>query len=267
MPLDLLLVRHGESEGNDAARRWYKESDASGYRAMRGRHTAESRLTAQGVQQAQWAGRWLREEFPEPFGRLFVSDYYRALESAGLLGLEGPWHREPSIIECQWGGAIDYIPEEEAAFQTWLKRRAKEVELVKRNPFFYAPPSGESLAMVIYRLRGILDTLHRECSSGRVLAVVHGTVMQALQVILERIPPWEFKRRAHERTQPGSEFPNAAILHYTRKNPEDPGQTAPYLDWMRIIRAHANGAEVSPWRHIHRPKFTGAELLAVVENR
>ena len=59
LPLDLILVRHGQSEGN-AAKRLSEKSDHTAYtKEFRNRHSASLRLTDLGRKQAQTAGEWI----------------------------------------------------------------------------------------------------------------------------------------------------------------------------------------------------------------
>ena len=75
---ELVLVRHGESEGNVAYQR-SKMGDASMYSGeFLRRHSGQWRLTDQGIEQAEAAGAWLRAHYPEGFERLYVPNqpYY-----------------------------------------------------------------------------------------------------------------------------------------------------------------------------------------------
>lgn len=90
LPIDLVLLRHGQSEGN-LARQRSKDGDNSVFiEEFKNRHTAQYRLTAKGREQAKRAGAWLRKEFGDRrvrFDRYFVSEYTRAKETAALLAL------------------------------------------------------------------------------------------------------------------------------------------------------------------------------------
>ena len=99
---ELVLVRHGESEGNVAYQR-SKMGDASMYSGeFLRRHSGQWRLTDQGIEQAEAAGAWLRAHYPEGFERLYVSEYLRAKETAGHLNLPpGGASGEPN--KAHWG--------------------------------------------------------------------------------------------------------------------------------------------------------------------
>ena len=73
MPIDLVLVRHGESEGN-AARRSSIAGDNSVFtEEFCGRHSSRFRLTDRGREQARAAGTWLKEHLGPRFDRYLVS--------------------------------------------------------------------------------------------------------------------------------------------------------------------------------------------------
>jgi broad specificity phosphatase PhoE len=63
LPIDLVLVRHGQSEGN-AANRLSENGDNSVFSdEFRRRHSASFRLTERGRSQAVRAGKWIEQEF------------------------------------------------------------------------------------------------------------------------------------------------------------------------------------------------------------
>jgi broad specificity phosphatase PhoE len=84
LPIDLVLVRHGQSEGN-AAKRLSEAGDHSAFTsAFRERHSASFRLTDRGRKQAQRAGDVLRQEF--------VSNHIGSI-AASRPNMFGPWRR------------------------------------------------------------------------------------------------------------------------------------------------------------------------------
>lgn len=97
MPLDLILIRHGESEGNVAgapARKGDESHYSDDFVTTPGR---EWQLTETGQKQAKIVGRYLREaESPTAYPQLreeettsfYCSPYVRTRQTAGHLGLE-----------------------------------------------------------------------------------------------------------------------------------------------------------------------------------
>lgn len=87
LPIDLILVRHGESEGN-LANKASKSGDNSFFTPeFLNRHSRNFRLTDKGSLQAKRTGEWIQKNVPMPFDRFYVSDYIRAKETAYYLYL------------------------------------------------------------------------------------------------------------------------------------------------------------------------------------
>lgn len=98
MPIDLVLVRHGESEGNVALHHSRRGDDSPLSPEFLAQHSSRWRLSDRGRAQAEATGEWLRAQFPEGFGRHYTSEYVRAMETAGLLGLPGAeWYVSPYL--------------------------------------------------------------------------------------------------------------------------------------------------------------------------
>lgn len=260
MPIDLVLVRHGESEAN-AAKRRAQDGDASAYNAQfRNRHTRSFRLTARGRDQAAAAGQWLTREFLDGsvgFDRYITSEYVRAMETAGLLSLPGAvWFRHFYLTERDWGD-LELLPPAEREEKFGAALAMRDIE-----PFFWTPPNGESFATLCLRLDRVLYTLHRECSDKRVLIVCHGEVMWAFRVLLERMSQTRFKK-LHLSKDPDTRIDNCQVLHYTRRNPET-GELARYANWMRMVRPTQSPIWKQDWQTFVRPRYTNDELLKVV---
>src|SRR6185436_2831339 len=98
MPIDLVLVRHGQSEGNAAKRRSEAGDHSAFTEAFKNRHSSSFRLTKLGREQAHLAGKWLRAEFYDrgiAFDRCITSEYLRAVETAALLELpDAEWRTD-----------------------------------------------------------------------------------------------------------------------------------------------------------------------------
>ena len=68
-PLELVLVRHGQSEGNEAVAR-SQTGDLSAYTPeFKNKHSSTYRLTDKGIQQAKVAGQWIRDNIGDKFDR------------------------------------------------------------------------------------------------------------------------------------------------------------------------------------------------------
>ncbi|MFZ1987541.1 MAG: histidine phosphatase family protein [Minisyncoccia bacterium] len=260
LPIDLVLVRHGQSEGN-AAKRLSEAGDHSAFTdAFRGRHTASYRLTEKGREQAAKTGAFVLSEFLKNgvgFDRYIVSEYIRAMETAALLDLPNAlWFTDSYLTERDWGD-LDGCPENEREEKFGAALRRQETE-----PFFWRPPNGESFLQLSQRVDRVLDTLHRECSEKRVLIVCHGEVMRAFRVRLERMSQERFKEAVFS-NKSEDRIHNLEILHYSRKNPES-GMDAEYMGWLRRIRPTDDPIWDSGWQKIIRPRYSNEALLEVV---
>ena len=259
LPIDIVLVRHGQSEGNKA-KRLAESGDAEVYSdRFRQRHTASYRLTDLGRQQAIRTGKPLRES--GMFDRYCVSEYIRAKETALLLDLpDAQWYPDFLLCERNWGELDHYSPEErERRFGEVLARREHE-------PFFWSPPSGESFSGLCQRLRDVLGTWHRECSDKRIIVVCHGEVMWGFRVLLERMSQERF-RELHLSEASEHRIHNCQIIHYTRRDPKS-GRISKYANWMRMERpAESDSASVfdTRWKPITRKRYSNDDLRAEVE--
>lgn len=258
MPIDLVLVRHGQSEGNAAVHLSRQGDDSAFTEEFLSRHSGEWRLTDLGIKQAKAAGAWIHAHIGPMFDRYYVSDYIRARETAAHLGLpEATWYREFFLRERDQG-ELDVV--------SGAVRRARYAESLGRRgvqPFYWKPPNGESLADVCLRIDRVIQTLHRECADKRVIIVSHGEAMWALRTRLERISQEEWKRLEGSK-DPADRINNGQVIHYTRRDPAT-GEVAPYLNWVRFICPSRPEWSREAWAPIRRQTSTNEELLAEVE--
>jgi NAD+ kinase len=258
MPIDLVLVRHGESEGNAAKRRLERGEVGLYDEVLGGRHTRSYRLTDKGQAQATQAGHFIRTHMGH-FDRCIVSEYARAVETAGLLDIEGAhWYKDFYLTERDWGD-LDNCTEEARATKFVEALAMRDVE-----PFFWRPPNGEHMGALSLRLNRILHTLHRECSDKRVIMVCHGEVMWAFRVMLERMPQERY-RELHQSKDSADRINNCQLLHYTRRDPFT-NRLARHANWMRSIRPTSDPVELGEWTTITRPVYSNQELLESLEH-
>ncbi len=262
LPLDLVLIRHGESEGNLALRQ-YKSGETDNYSPeFLARHTRSFRLTEAGRAQAARAAAMVKAEFLEAWGgfdRCLVSEYARAMETAALLDIPGAqWYTTPYLAERDWGELDRSHPRErEGRLQTHM-------ELQHVEPYFWKPLNGESFNDLCLRVDRVLDTLHRECAKKRVVIVCHGEVMWAFRMRIERMPHTRFKE-LHLSKEPMDRLWNCQMIHYTRVDPST-GEVTNHANWMRTYRPTADPVYKSEWHAIIRPTYSNDELMQIVES-
>lgn len=258
LPIDLILIRHGQSEGNIAKRRSEAGDHSAFTDKFRDRHTADWRLTDLGRRQAKVAGVFVEQEFlaRNPIDRYMTSDYARARETAGCLGLrDARWFRDSYLSERSWGD-IESYPENEREEKFGEALRKQKIQ-----PFFWAPPNGETFNDLCMRVDRVLETLHRECADKRVLIVCHGEVMWAFRVRLERLSQEEFKQ-LHLSRKSADRIHNCQIFHYTRYDPRTKNLVK-NANWVRWARP-AENESWQPWTHIDRPMYSNEDLLREV---
>jgi len=259
MPLDLVLVRHGESEGNLAQQMSEAGDDSAFTPEFRARHSSQYRLTDLGRHQARVAGEWIRTNLGVQFNRYLTSEYVRAMETAALLDLPGAiWQAEFYLRERD-AGSLDSLASDEQ-----FRRFPEAMEERDRDSFYWRPPGGESLAEVCLRVDRVLDTLRRSPTPERVIAVCHGEVMRAFRVRIERVPQGGY-RELHAPSDPRDEFHNCQVLHYSRHEPGNPERLADHLAWMRSICPWDLSLSRNVWTPVNRPRYTDEELLAIAE--
>lgn len=258
LPIDLVLVRHGQSEAN-YAKRLSEEGDHEAMKKLLGRHTASYRLTDIGREQAAKTGQYIRERFGK-FDRYFTSEYVRALETAACLDLpDAEWKADFYMTERAWGD-LDSLHEDERR-----EKFATELDRQDIEPFFWKPPNGESLAEVCLRVDRILNTLARECSDKRVIIVCHGEVMWAFRIRLEQMSQIRFKELylANRLRQDEVRIKNCQILHYMRRYPASASLSRHYEHFQAIRPAEEQVIEF-PVASIKRPRYSNEELHKIV---
>lgn len=270
LPLDLFIVRHGESEGNRALRRFKKNSRGTLPPKFLNRHSAHFRLTDKGKKQCPVVGKWLKDWLKEKelahFDRHFVSTHVRALETAALLDLPGAeWEPDFQVHERD-NGLWGVIPDKK-----WQKRYERLFRLGQNHHFYTPMPDGESIANVCDRLPnfiGALNSNNEGTNKKRVIIVSHGDVMRALRVIFEGISPDHYHELIQE-NQCDFKFGNGQIIHYTRVDPISPAEpkSTNYdrFGWVRSINPWCPEFAGHDWKEIKRPRCSNAELLEMVE--
>ena len=204
-PTRLVLVRHGESEGNLADR------DARARGADRldlDVRDADIDLSPNGRRQADAVGQWLSGTDPSLRPDLVVSSpYRRAAETArrALGDLDVPVLHDERIRERDLG-AFDGLTGTgiRAAYPDEARRRGKV------GKFYYQPPSGESWADVALRVRSFVADL-REVDGPTVWCFSHQAVIMTFRYVLEGLDEQELLRIDGE-----NRLGNASMTRYRR---------------------------------------------------
>ena len=262
MPLDLYVIRHGESEANVIISAG-EQGDNSLYTQDNVTVPDRSwRLTATGRKQADCIGRWLVEQ-QQLFDRYLVSPYVRTRETAATMALpKAKWEECRVLRERSWG-EISTITKDE--FKTnyernWLFKAT--------DPLYWRPPAGESIADVAEnRVHNLLTSLNRKSDAESVVMVSHGDLMFALMLTLEDLSDEEFLCRADSSHWA---ITNCTCLHYSRRDPST-GRTHKRFRWEQTARpmlSEATGkweVNVEPWRQFSPPLLSNGDLVDVVQ--
>ena len=157
MPLatNVLLIRHGQSEGN-AERRF-------------GGHTATP-LSSRGRKQAQATARSLKSE---PITAIYSSDLARAMETAlPLSKLTGLPVRGTRAFRERSVGVMEGLTFEDAA-----QKHPEQYAALLRRDFEHILTGGESYRQLLDRAQEKLDQLIEEHRGGRIVVFSHtGTI-------------------------------------------------------------------------------------------
>jgi broad specificity phosphatase PhoE len=232
-PSRLVLVRHGESEGNladrDARERGAERLDLDV-------RDADIDLSPTGREQADALRRWLADADPSLRPDLVVTSPYRratetarrALEDLDVQVLEDERIRERDLgaFDGLTGTGIRTVFPEEA------KRRGKV------GKFYYQPPSGESWADVTLRVRSFVADL-REVDARTVWCFSHQAVIMSFRYVLEELDEQELLRMDRE-----NRLGNASMTRYHRT---DRGlELEVFADTEAVDRAAADTTHEQP---------------------
>ncbi|CAN7232520.1 histidine phosphatase family protein [Pseudarthrobacter oxydans] len=212
--VELLLIRHGESEGNVAA----TDARMAGAEVIAvPARDADVNLSGTGQEQAKALGAELAriaEEFrPDA---VVSSPYARAFQTAEIAVEAAGWpvkvqlderlrDRELGILDRLTRLGVEKRYPEEAERREWLGK------------MYYRPPGGESWADVALRLRSVLDELNNLGSGHRVMLVCHDALIMLFRYVLEGMTEKELLDLAAS-----TSVLNASITRFVRPAGEGP---------------------------------------------
>jgi broad specificity phosphatase PhoE len=260
MPLDLVFVRHGQSEANIV----HEQDKANGgenphLEAINQRPDWQQRLSPKGILQAKTAKEWIDTHLGgvKSFDSRYVSPFLRTRETASYIGGFDAmdWTIDDRVVERSWG-VYGTVPRAEQRSQFPLT-----AALHKSTPWYVRFDGGESMPDVYARFRDFQGTLHREDSDARVIVVSHGDFINVVRYGVERMRPEQWEAIDKD---PRYTIRNCSVLHYSRVNPKDPRDIREKIQWRRMVypNAVADSPDNGEWIELpKRQRFTGAELL------
>jgi broad specificity phosphatase PhoE len=163
-PKRIILIRHGQSEGNVDKSLFESKQDYA------------LNLTEEGIEQAKQAGKQIQAMIGQESLHVYISPYYRTRETFRYIQESLQTNvvkvfEDPRIREQDWGhlrnpDVTDGIRQERYGFST----------------FYYRIPDGESGADVYDRVSSFLESLHRDFRKSdfpqNVLIVTHGITLR-----------------------------------------------------------------------------------------
>jgi broad specificity phosphatase PhoE len=231
-PRHLILVRHGESEG-DVRRKL-------GTHALI--HPNDEKQTEAGHRQSQLSGRWIAKYIMQVYGfekfdSCLTSPLIRTKQSAESLGLGSDWTEEPRLTERNRGD-----------IQGLTKQQHKEkfpdsYQAMLDHPFYWVPPGGESILAVSHRFGELVNDL---TNTNNVLIMTHRDVLWAANVPLDKLALDKIEDVDTDSMH------NGQVIHYTNINPISGAVEGTYLAWKRSINPSTDASEneVKDWVQI-----------------
>jgi glucosyl-3-phosphoglycerate phosphatase len=242
--VELLLVRHGESEGNVAA----TDARLAGAEVIEvPARDADVNLSGTGQEQAKALGTALARIADDLRPDAVVSSpYARALQTAEIAVETAGWpvkvrsderlrDRELGILDRLTRLGVEKRFPEEAERREWLGK------------MYYRPPGGESWADVALRLRSVLDELNSLGTGHRVMLVCHDAVILLFRYVLEGMNERELLDLAAS-----TSVLNASLTRYVRPSGEGPWtlesfNVADHLTEQGVtVTEHAGDVSVHP---------------------
>lgn len=239
LPQNLILIRHGESEGNLIVHKTRNNDNSLYDPKMENAHTSFWRLSERGVVQAQQTGEWLKNNtFLENINKriqpinFYVSDYIRAIETAYELNLENVCWQITSEVRERMYGDIDFLYKKEE----FEKKFEKNLKQRKENNFHWIPQNGESIATTFERAANFIHRVLDTPTKNDVVIVTHGEFMWAVRMIFNEItiPEYEILREEKsiyncqitEFSHPINNTKYHWVRHYVPSTPD-------YHNWIR----------------------------------
>jgi broad specificity phosphatase PhoE len=216
----LVLVRHGEGEG-DIRRAAWKRGEA----AVSLKRPEDEEITAVGIEQSHQAGLWIAKHILQQYGLKYFDGYFvsmslRSVQSAVAMCFKDIlWFGDERLDERNRGYVRGLKPEQHRELFP------DSYEKMRSDPLRWVPPGGESILGVAERWR----TFHEDISDlGNVIIVGHRDQIWASQQQLERLSDSELLAVNTD------DFHNAQVIHYTSVSPQT-GREAPALMWKRSV--------------------------------
>ena len=193
-PKRVVLVRHGESEGN------VKSSDDISFDDKANHEFA---LTEKGKKSAQQIGEYLQQKYGD-FDTYFCSTFRRTQETLSLAYPQVVPIIDPRLNEL-WRGIWHTMSKESVLALYPEEARIRERE----GEYHYRPPGGQNCQDVEAMIYSFLQTIRADHADKTVLISAHGNWMLLFWRIMLNQHPKEFESRYKK-----GKYKNCAIVVY-----------------------------------------------------
>ncbi len=231
----LVLVRHGESEGDVRRQAW-----RTGQAYTTNKTPDEEELTKLGYDQSEISGNWLKNNLLlggfaiSAFKASFVSSVFRTEQSALAMDLPGSlWQEDPRLNERNRGKVRGLTKEQHK------KQYPKSYLQMQTDPITWQPPDGESVLDVANKLTDFFQDIQ---STSSVIVAGHRDSMWAFMVPIEGLTSEQLSK------VDTNDIKNGQIWHYTSIDPKT-GESQPTLMWKRSINPNFNQHKTN-WQKI-----------------
>ena len=227
-PEEILLVRHGESMGNLADAR---ARDAGAEQLELDDRDADVELTDTGRRQADALNAWLAGDGASSLPTAAISSPYRRAADTAYRALDG--HDVDVVLD-------ERLRERDLGLFDGLtttgvgSRHPEEAERRRKlGKFYYQPPSGESWADVVLRVRSLLQDLREGYDGGRLWLFTHQAVIMSFRYVLEDFSEQDLLDLDRE-----VQIPNTSITSYRRSG--DLFELEGFADTTAVDKAEAD---------------------------
>lgn len=262
-PIDIILVRHGESEANLAKSVALNNNDDKLYDNLKKKKsTAFYKLSDLGKEQIEVTGNWIKQNINTKIDYYYTSEYIRALETSYYLNLpDAQWKPHVYLREKDNGTLSGMSP----IYKT--EHHQNEIDRKNNSLFFYAAPGGESVVNCCQRVDLFLKELNENCKDKTVIVVCHGGLMNAFRIVLESIMTTDFEKI--NRMKNGSEqIENGHILWYSRRDPNS-NDLGTRFNWLYKVcpwKEKYSDIEKNKWLILNEKTYSNIELYKLIKN-
>ena len=229
----LVLVRHGESEG-DVRRAMVNQPQRESLK----KHPKDEEQTNKGHQQSLITGQWISKfilsaNHFDAFDWQCTSPLLRTVQSAKSLDIPGNWQQDECLAERDRGDIQGMTKKQHE------QEYPNNYKQMLQHPFHWTPPNGESLLRVSDRFNKLVNKFMQSSASSAIF-MTHRDLLWAAHVPLDKIPV------NHIEEIDTDNLHNARVMHYTNVNPYTDKVESESLDWKQSYTPWLDDVQQEP---------------------